>query len=350
MPRTRSQKSGVGKTTVKATKHVQEESASVANVNMKQNGGKHKTDMSESSKNTGKAIKLSSSSMKKNQKSKVPKAVSEESERMQSQHVTVTFEEDDRIFKMDAQAGDESYGQSDTDDQEISFRNSQTTESGTGTECEDQSSSSDEELELPSNESGNDGSSSNDEQGEDSRSNSDEGDAQRKIDDIELQVQHKLQELEQLMTTSGLAKSAALIRDNMIASTSRRKSTGSNLNCNASNLVKPRSRSAAHLLNSNSEETVYQRAVPKHVSNSSEDVDFNSSDEQLETEFNHLQMYQGPVVEMGETSHPHGSGAKRKSGEHLMPPPPVELTPEEKANKKVWEAEAAKAQMFPVTG
>ena len=270
----------------------------------------------------------------------------------------VTFNEETELICMQVEDGDESFGPSDYDDQsvyedqEVSFRNSQSSRSGTDYDkCLQQDRpGNDSDTDLEENESV-DGEETNEQLSSEQR--------RKKLQEIDLKMQRNLKELHELMEAGGLHGAAQLTQETFELS---KKSAGKNTNTNASFKRTSNSQNAAKI--SSSEDTVYTRAVPKRISSSS-DEPVDTSDENLEVEFDKLQSVQGPSI-VGEYEPPVAERASRQSrsprpstsGDQGLDYQPgqvqmdrqVYVSPDDKANDMIRDAEQSKAQIFATPG
>ena len=203
------------------------------------------------------------------------------------------------------------------------------------------------------------------------------------MEEIDNEMTEKLSELRDIMAQVGLQKSTQFINENMLnlAPQNGRASAPSNSrnpkmtaapndcvpgkhlnmsrNCNKvnrNNNHKKYSRESS--LPSKSVETIYRNAVEKHMSSSSEEGGINTSDElmdfiadenEFQPDYEDVHGLQGPgdFMEMEmDVAEPGPSQARANNRQ----PEQRTLTPEEKVEKLVIEAENTKAQIFPNPG
>ena len=126
---------------------------------------------------------------------------------------------------------------------------------------------------------------------------------QRRIRELDQEMQEKLKEIQVLMKEGGLTGSARLVEEQINMSSQmdgERTSKGQNKNTNASrnvqscitndlNYRRNSINDGKPLNDSNSEETIYKRAVPaKRGSSSSDDYNVETSDESITAQFENL--------------------------------------------------------------
>ena len=268
--------------------------------------------------------------------------------------MNVSFNEDGRQMNMIIQNDDEEEeldyeNEGSLDDLEVSFKDSQSTASAEHTDRDDETDSDEQTTE--------------EETQSDVENDSHAGvEHYRMVEEVDEQLQIKIKELESLMKEKGMAGAAEQLNKsfgkNVISEDDYDKVRSKQFWCNEDeNFISNSSQLAknkSQLLPSNSEATIYDRALRKRASNSSEDPD--TSDELLELNFNNLKVWQGtseipsqiagPVAEEHRASLPMPSTSRRRA----TPPRDSEPTPEERVNQKIRDAENTKATMFPTMG
>ena len=205
-----------------------------------------------------------------------------------------------------------------------------------------------------------------------------ESDAE-KIRKIDIEMTNKLKELHDLMSEEGMDESvemvekcAAILKSKQRRSRSEDAGTGENRNLNASNLLHQSKRGVTlpPPVTSNSEETIYESAVPKRNSSSSEDELTISPPNQNVTTINCNKLNTLFAEGKGRNSKTQGrigvdDGDVRRfppweeDGEHhncdqdneeqLLPDEPEPNT-EERIRNMIQQVEASKARMFAATG
>ena len=235
-------------------------------------------------------------------------------------------------------------------DQDISFHNSQSSCSSYGDHqiSEEENGSSDDEY-IKQSDAEPEHEQSTDQSDDEVASNT-----KQQVENLDAEVRVKLMELQLLMERGGMSRSAALLASNGAKALSQNvnqdKGKGRKLNANTSSSG---DKKPVRKIGSISEETIYDAVVKKQISSSSEDQDI--SDGALELEFNNLTMMHGNFSDDDHSRSPAPresmSFKGRYSGEEFCecnsPPRP---TPDQVMDKRIRDAEAAKAQIFPKPG
>ena len=285
--------------------------------------------------------------------------------------VHVTFPDGDQEFEMRVNVEDESFYESNDEeaDGEVSFHYSGDGQTTEGEDSKEGRSTSEDE-------------NYGDTVAEFSKPKS----RKEKIKELDREMKQKLQELRNLMSEEGLQESVEMLDAMFEVEQDRpqvRQTSGKNLNANSN--VKSNKLSTQKLKYNRrascdryprdtnvksvpSEDTIYERAVNKRGSSSSEDANQQDlSDESLDVGLNNLNVTLNEIVgdpvhkydRHDKSSEPQPSTSRGRLSEsdrdrtydrrstHERTP---ESTPEEKADQIVREAELARAQVFPVSG
>ena len=226
----------------------------------------------------------------------------------------VTFEEDDQIIRMEVDKGDESYcdsesessGNGEEEDPEVSFKANTSQSSAVESEEEEEQSNSSSQSDDRSSRSSSETEESEREQPTMKRQRVEKKSTEQQMRDIDWEMQTKLLELQELMEDAGLQGSAQLIQNQLLPRVRARNSPmpmpAKNCNGNSSTSRKrnhARCQIKKDMLNtSNSEETIYEKAVPETRSNRSlGEGPIDTSDEMITVEFNNLNVTSPQIVD-----------------------------------------------------
>ena len=181
---------------------------------------------------------------------------------------SVTFTEDDQLMQMEVHQEDYDDHYPSDEENEVSFRNSQTSQA-----------SSYEQGQTSDEESYDKGSHQTDSQEieSDNGKSSEVQEYQDRVDDLDQQVRVKLLELQSLMQKGGMEQSAALLVNQEPTilwekTAARATNAGKNANDNHKTTMIRKSPSMS-LKASNSEATIYDKAISKRFSSSSDEND-----------------------------------------------------------------------------
>ena len=305
--------------------------------NDNQNNNTKRSKIIKKSKSTKKVYQEKPKQWQQTSKSKMPRSTS------------VSFNEGDEFIQMSVQEGEELDYEHEQDnsqideDPEVSFRNSQTSEvsqSENENEITQLSETSDGESDHGEGESTFD-------EDQDSHSMGDEEPQQQNtLEEIDHKLQMKLMELQTLVKQKGL-KGSAKILDGIAGNPQRLTNNKQNRNVSSfkekTNSMKTMctNDSEKQVGNSTSEETIYDKALPKRVSSSSEDAECDTSDEMLQFQFDQLNVLQGSAAFSDLETRANKDFTERRSLELPQPStssgwglmrhktPPREPTPEE---------------------
>ena len=202
-----------------------------------------------------------------------------------SRSASITFDEGGRTMHMSVNNPGEDSDQEYSTDQEVSFRQSQSTVNP---------GSSDEEYDEGQNDLLSDSPGQEDYDSEQEWDGGKDDDKNpTTVEEIDQQLQAKLLELQTLMNQKGLMGSAQMVNRSLGENDPPSKDMTSKPNKNSA-VKHVNSTSKHNSLASKSEETIYENALKtKRTSSSSDDVDPDTSDEILELQFDKMQMIQG---------------------------------------------------------
>ena len=222
---------------------------------------------------------------------------------------------------MRVEQGDESYAGSTDDeteeievDHEVSFRQSRSrsrSRSRTTSQSRGSTSTSDNKSSRSSSHQ-----NSEDEEAEPLRNPNqiDEinqiRDRQQRIKELDIEMKEKLQEIQTLMREGGLDESASYIAERMMKRPKLSQPPGTNHNSNSSN-KKHNKVNTSDFHDSESEETIYQRAVKSNLEISSGEEMIDTSDELIAVNFDNVDVISPKISERRNS----GQGHRRDDGD-----------------------------------
>ena len=201
-------------------------------------------------------------------------------------------------------------------------------------------------------------------------------DKQQRLKELDEEMALKLQEIQSLMETEGLSKSAQVISNQMIRREPNRMATqtnfnnaGTNYNENSANkdLInkenkcqsQPNIENSNRPMNATSEETIYRRAVPDKINSSSSDDDclVNTSDELITAEFGNLKVI-SPQIISGDRNRPRRQEPVPSTSREVRRADPTRsprtrpafITPDQRMEENIRDAELSRAIVFPASG
>ena len=161
-------------------------------------------------------------------------------------------------------------------------------------------------------------------------------DQNKKIKELDLKMKKRLLDLKEMMTHQGLTESVYVLESCFGVSATNGKRQGKG-RCSLKDVVNDnQNTNLMQTNNSQSEATIYQNAVPKHNSSSSEDGGILDSSDELILNANVLS-------DMERVS-------SRENSREAEKKQPRSLSAEERTEQIIRQAEAAKAKIFPPTG